>query len=112
MSGGFATGLSPYALQDANHIPAAIAAHGATGSDVFILDFATASNNYCSSVASKGRLAIDCNDGGDHIASMNSRARTMGEVAWRFFSENRYGANNQYTSGLPSYFPAYCTITN
>ena len=110
MSGGFMSGLSTYSLQDSAYIPAAIAAHGAAGSDVFILDFATCSENYCADVASHGGLAIDCNDGGDHIASMASRASTMGAVAWQFFAENPYGAAQDYPSGLPAYFPDYCGI--
>ncbi|MGC4095088.1 MAG: hypothetical protein QM756_45650 [Polyangiaceae bacterium] len=110
MSGGFVSRVSSYELQDAVHVPSAIAAHGAAGSDVFILDFATCSAAYCSSLVSKGGLAINCDDGGDHIASMASRARTMGPVAWRFFAENPYAAGNRYTSGLPSYFPSYCAI--
>ena len=110
MSGGFVSGLSTYSLQDPAHIPAAIAAHGAAGSDVFILDFATCSENYCADVVSHGGLAIDCNDGGDHIGSMTSRASTMGAVAWQFFAENPYGAAQTYPSGLPTYFPSYCAI--
>lgn len=110
MSGGFVSGMSNYAPQDPKRVPPAIAAHGAAGSDVFILDFATCSGTYCSSVVSKGGLAINCNDGGDHITSMTTRAATMGPVGWKFFAENPYGADNHYPSGLPSYFPSYCTI--
>ena len=97
-------------VQDPDHVPSAIAARGAAGSDVLVLDFATCSETYCASVAQDGGLAINCNDGGDHIASMTSRASTMGPVAWQFFAENQYGAPQTYPSGLPSYFPNYCAI--
>lgn len=110
MSGGFMFGLSTYALQDPAHVPAAIAAHGAAGSDVLILDFAACSETYCADVADQGGLAIDCNDGGDHLLSMSSRASTMGAVAWQFFAENRFDSDQRYPSGLPGYFPSYCSI--
>jgi dienelactone hydrolase len=110
MSGGFMSTSPSYSLQDPQHVPAAVAAHGAAGSDVFILDFATCSANFCASVTDNGGLAIDCNDGGDHIGSMSSRASTMGAVAWQFFAENRYGSPQTYSGGLPAYFPDYCAV--
>ena len=104
------TASSMYAQEDPSYLPAAIAAHGASGSDVLVLDFAKCSENYCTSVTNDGGLAINCNDGGDHIGSMGSRASTMGPIAWQFFAENRYGTPQTYPTGLPGYFPSYCAI--
>ncbi len=114
MSGGLVQALSftldNFDLQDPSYSPSAIAAHGAAGLDVIGVDFSTCSAYYCGLGAAAGGVAIDCNDGGDHIASMASRARTMGAVATRFFDENRWGSPADYGGGLPSYFPAYCAL--
>ncbi len=114
MSGGLVQALSftldGFALQDPSYSPSAIAAHGAAGLDVIGVDFSACSAYFCGLVAADGGVAIDCDDGGDHLASMASRARTMGAVATRFFDENRWGAPADYAGGLPSYIPDYCAL--
>jgi len=114
MSGGLVQALSftldGFALQEPSYSPSAIAAHGAAGLDVIGVDFSTCSAYFCGLVAADGGVAIDCDDGGDHLASMASRARTMGAVATRFFDENRWGSPADYAGGLPSYFPDYCAL--
>ncbi len=114
MSGGLVQALSftldGFALQEPSHSPSAIAAHGAAGLDVIGVDFSTCSAYFCGLVAADGGVAIDCDDGGDHLVSMSSRARTMGAVATRFFDENRWGSPADYAGGLPSYFPDYCAL--
>ena len=114
MSGGLVQALSfmldGFALQEPSYSPSAIAAHGAAGLDVIGVDFSTCSAYFCGLVAADGGVAIDCDDGGDHLASMASRARTMGAVATRFFDENRWGSPADYAAGLPSYFPDYCKL--
>ena len=96
LSGGLVQALSftldGFALQEPSYSPSAIAAHGAAGLDVIGVDFSTCSAYFCGLVAAGGGVAIDCDDGGDHLASMASRARTMGAVATRFFDENRRGS--------------------
>ena len=94
-------------LQEPSYSPSAIAAHGAAGLDVIGVDFSTCSAYFCGLVAADGGVGSDCDDGGDHLASMASRARTMGAVATRFFDENRWGSPADYAAGLPSYLPDY-----
>jgi poly(3-hydroxybutyrate) depolymerase len=102
-----------YQLQDPNHIAPIITAHGKKGSDVFVVDFSDCSASLCSDVVGKGGFAINCDDGGDHILSMLTRMKTMGPVAWEFFKDHPFGLKSPfpYASGLPDYFPSYCSIT-
>jgi hypothetical protein len=112
MSGGSAMGemLGPY--QNAA-IPNVIAAHGKSGSDNFIMDFAQGSATLCNEITTRGGLCINCDDGGDHLGSFASRCATINPIGWQFIKENPYGTKPSYMKGpLPSYFPNYCTIGN
>jgi hypothetical protein len=106
MSGGLvASGL--FSFQDPSHTPSVIAAHGAAGQDVIIVDFSQCSAALCGDITSKGGLCINCDDGSDHIGGAVTRMQTMSSVGWQFIKEHPFGSKAAGTS-LPSYFPNYC----
>lgn len=107
-SGGDAT-INKAPSQDPTNVPAAIAAHGAMGSDDLILDFASASATWESEIKADNGFSIDCNDGGNHLAFFSTRAPGLKPVALQFFLDHPFKAPNTYTT-LPSGFPSYCHI--
>lgn len=113
MSGGIISMMdmlgTMYKFQDASHVPPVVAAHGAQGLDWIAVDFATCSADLCKRIAAKGGTAINCNDGGDHIMGMITRAGTMGPLGWRWMKETPFGTNPKT---LPTYFPKTCSLTN
>jgi dienelactone hydrolase len=107
-SGGIAYGSGP-ALQNPANEPAALVAHGAAGSDVFILDFATASQTYEQQIRKHGGFAIDCDDGGAHVDV--SKRFKVGPQAWEFLKAHPFQVRPEpYASALPSDFPSYCKV--
>jgi dienelactone hydrolase len=108
-SGGTDT-LNQVAMQDSSHIPAAIVAHGASGQDTFILDFAMESAAWESIISMDHGTYIDCNDGGNHTAFFTTRAPNLKPVAWKFFSDHPYGVSPEPYTSLPSGFPTYCAL--
>jgi poly(3-hydroxybutyrate) depolymerase len=109
-SGGDAT-INKVAMQDASHPPAAIAAHGAMGSDTFILDFAQASATWeTTDIKPAGGFSIDCDDGGNHTAFFTTRAPNLKPVSFQFFKDHPYGVRPEPYAALPSGFPSYCKI--
>jgi predicted esterase len=102
--------LNQVALQDMSNLPAAIAAHGAMGSDSLGLDFAMASASWESAIKSAGGFSIDCNDGGNHTDFFSKRAPPLKPVAWKFFSDHPFGVKPEPYASLPSGFPTYCKI--
>jgi predicted esterase len=107
-SGGL-SGLASSAVQDPNHVPPALCAHGAAGKDVFILDFAQTSSKFEADLRKRGVFTIDCDDGSSHV---DSAARfKVGPSAWRFLNDHPFGVSPEpYGSGLPAGFPSYCKI--
>jgi poly(3-hydroxybutyrate) depolymerase len=102
-SGGLTRAL---ALEDAGNVPAAMAVHGAMGSDVVVVDFSTTSARYEADVQAKGGFAIDCNHGGAHVIPSG-----IGPSSWRFLSDHPYKIRPEpYAAGIPAGFPAYCRI--
>jgi hypothetical protein len=98
-------------MQDAKNLPAAIAAHGAPGSDALGLDFAMASATWESAIKQGGGFSIDCNDGGSHLDFFGKRAPGLKPVAFKFFQDHPFGVKpDPYAGGLPSGFPTYCKI--
>ena len=65
-SGG-TDGANQVRMQDATNVPPLIAAHGAMGQDMFILDFAQTSAQWEGIAKQAGGFSIDCNDGGNHL---------------------------------------------
>jgi hypothetical protein len=101
-SGGSLTGT----LKDPSNPPAAMCQHGDPGSDVVILDFATASANMEKDLKSKGGFAIDCNHGGGHMIPTAAVASS-----WQFLKDHPYKTKpDPYAGGIPSGFPTYCKI--
>jgi predicted esterase len=107
-SGGIAFGSGP-ALQNPANEPAALVAHGAAGSDVFILDFAAASKTYETEMRKHGGFAIDCDDGGAHVDI--AKRFKVGPQAWEFLKAHPFQVRPEpYAAALPSDFPSYCKI--
>jgi hypothetical protein len=98
-------------MQDASNLGAAIAAHGASGSDALGLDFAQASATWEMAIKQGGGFSIDCNDGGNHLDFFGKRAPGLQKVAFKFFQDHPFGVKpDPYASALPSGFPTYCKI--
>jgi predicted esterase len=108
-SGGDAT-INRAPLQDASNPPAALVAHGAMGSDEFILDFASASATWESEIKADGGFSIDCNDGGNHLAFFETRAPNLKSVSYPFLRDHPFGVSPEPYTTLPSGFPSYCKI--
>jgi poly(3-hydroxybutyrate) depolymerase len=105
-SGG-TSGFGRLAVEDASNVPSAMVIHGASGSDVVILDFATASANYEADIKSRGGFAIDCNHGGGHMIPTPAVPSV-----WRFMKDHPFKVSPEPygASGIPSTFPTYCKI--
>jgi hypothetical protein len=108
-SGGAAF-INTAAMQDPSNIPAAIAAHGAAGSDALGVDFAMASATWEATIKMDGGFSIDCNDGGNHLAFFQTRAPGLQPVAWKFFQDHPFKVKPEPYSSLPTGFPTYCKI--
>jgi acetyl esterase/lipase len=104
LSGGI---IGAPTLEDATHMPPAMAIHGAQGRDVVLIDFAQASARYEADVKAKGSFAIDCNTGGGHV----SGPPQVSPAIWQFLKDHPFKVSPEpYTSALPPVFPSYCTI--
>jgi predicted esterase len=108
-SGGDAT-INDAPKQDPSNLPPAIVAHGASGSDTFVLDFAMTSATWESEISAAGGFYIDCNDGGSHLSFFQTRAPNLEPVAYAFFKAHPFGIKPEPYTTLPSGFPAYCKI--
>jgi poly(3-hydroxybutyrate) depolymerase len=106
-SGGDAT-INKAPLQDPAHAGAAIAAHGASGSDVVGIDFANASATWEGEIKQDGALAIDCNDGQGHVYLQ--RLSNLAPVSLRFFQDHPFGVKPEPYGSLPAGFPSVCAI--
>jgi hypothetical protein len=104
-SGG-RTALHPM-LQDPSNVPAVMAVHGKMGSDVVIIDFATASATLTTDIKAKGGFAMDCDHGGGHTIPAN-----IGPAAWQFMKDHPYRtkAPYPYAGGIPAALPTYCKV--
>jgi poly(3-hydroxybutyrate) depolymerase len=104
LSGGI---LGAPAQQDTSNVPAAMATHGAQGTDVVIIDFAQASARYEADVKAKGGFAIDCNTGGGHV----SGPPQIGPAIWQFLKDHPFKVSPEpYVGALAPVFPSYCKI--
>ena len=93
-------------LQDQANVPSAMAVHGAPGSDVVVLDFATASANYEADIKKKGGFAMDCNHGGGHMIPS-----ALVPSTWTFMKAHPFRVSPKpYLTGIPSTFPTYCKL--
>lgn len=98
--------------KDKSHLPPTLVPHGAPGSDVLILDMAQQSVAWENAYTAAGGFAIDCMDGGDHLASASKRMGLDGR-AMEFLDAHPYKVSPEpYASGLPSGWPAYCNVVS
>jgi len=108
-SGGI-DGANQASLQDPSNVPPVIVAHGAQGSDQFVIDFAQASAQWESDIATAGGYSIDCNDGGNHLAFFTTRAPQLKPAAVQFFLDHPFKVKPEPYRVLPAAFPSYCKI--
>ena len=89
-------------------MPAVMTAHGRTGQDRVIIDFADASRALSRDVAARGGFAVDCDHGGEHCAS----PLALKNAQWQFLKDHPFGVTPEpYAGALPASFPRYCSIT-
>ncbi len=102
-TGGFYEDPAP---QDPTSVPAAMATHGAEGSDVVVLDFAVSSAAWEADVAKRGGFSMDCNTGGGHVSGPPQICPGI----WQFFEDHPFKVSPQPYPPIPSVFPSYCQI--
>jgi predicted esterase len=101
-SGGL---VQKFPLQEPGHVPNVLTAHGASATDIVIINFAEASINYANQLAADGGFAVDCDHGGGHCAAPSELKRAM----WQFLTDHPFGVDPEpYATGLPPSFPSYC----
>lgn len=101
-SGGF---TFPSGFEN-DHTPALMTVHGAMGSDVVGIDFASASATACDAFKARGVMAIDCDTGGGHCGGGGE----AGDI-WQFFKDHPFGVSPEpYAGGLPASFNSICKI--
>jgi poly(3-hydroxybutyrate) depolymerase len=107
-SGGVTPRQGVAAWQDPTApIPDVLTMHGKMGTDVVVIDFATASMSLDTGVAAKGGFAVDCDHGGGHVQA----PAALQASAWEFLKAHPYNVKPEpYAAGLPSTFPTYCKI--
>ena len=93
--------------QDPTNVPSAIAAHGAPGVDVVIVDFAQCSADYEADIAKKGGMSVGCNNMGGHV----SAPPLVSPALWQFLNDHPFKVKpDPYAGGLPKTFPSICQI--
>jgi hypothetical protein len=95
-----------YTLED-EHVPAVMAAHGAQGTDVVIIDFADTTATQCSDIASKGGFMLDCDHGGRHCGSPSD----LKAAQWKFLKDHPFGVDPEpYRPTPPANVPSFCAV--
>ncbi len=103
-SGGF-VGSAP-ADQDPSNPLAAMIFHGGE-SDVVIISFQQASENYLAALTQAGRFGFVCDHGMGHSIPQGDAQASV----WTFFRDHPWGTKpSPYASGLPDGFPEYCAL--
>jgi poly(3-hydroxybutyrate) depolymerase len=106
-SGGITPRPGVTTFQDPSHVPAVMTMHRKMGSEVVVIDFATASLNLDTDLAAKGGFAVDCDHGSGHVQAPPD----LIAASWRFMKDHPYAiAPEPYAGGLPMSFPSYCKI--
>ncbi|MET0389320.1 MAG: hypothetical protein ABW321_25325 [Polyangiales bacterium] len=99
--------VAPFALDVPQHQPPTIAAHGAAGFDVVIVDFSETSRAYAQTVVANGGFATLCDHGGGHCGA----SPELVQAQWQFLKAHPFGvAPEPYADGLPGDFPDYCSV--
>jgi predicted esterase len=94
----------PLAFQS-KHTPALMTVHGKMGSDVVIIDFASASATADKAFKAAGGFVIDCDTGAGHCGG----GGLAGDV-WKFFTAHPFGVSPEPWTALPAGFSAQCKI--
>ncbi len=91
--------------QDPTNLFPAMVFHGGP-SDVVVINFQQGSEAYAQTMKDAGHFAFLCNHGQGHTVPSDGRAS-----AWQFLKDHPFGAQPEpYAGGLPSGFPAYCSL--
>ncbi len=98
--------LFEYTLEDPNHAPAVISAHGGP-EDKSLVSFSETTAHFDSDIAEKGGFVVDCDHGSLHCAS----SAAVKNAQWRFLKAHPFGTSpSPYANGLPADFPPICRI--
>jgi hypothetical protein len=101
-SGGWVT---PVPFQN-DYTPALMTVHGASGTDVVIVDFSSTSATADMAFKARGGFVIDCNTEGGHCGGGG-----LAGDAWKFFQAHTYGVDPEpWEQGLPAGFSSQCLI--
>jgi hypothetical protein len=101
--------LMTFTSDDPSHVPALMAAHGAPGSDVVVVDFAELTHKLVTGLAAKGGFAIECDHGAGHCGS----PAALKNAQWQFLKDHPFGVSPEpYAAGLPASVPTYCQIVD
>jgi hypothetical protein len=103
-SGGKPFGVSGK-IGAGGNVPSMVGAHGAAGSDALVLDFGTQTPALGKEIANAGGFAIDCDDGGAHVAL--SRLG-LGGKALDFFKAHPWGVKPW--TAVPAGWPTNCRL--
>jgi predicted esterase len=81
--------------------------HGGS-SDVVIVSFQEAAENYRDVATRRGYFNVVCDHGNGHRIPLDARPSV-----WRFLQDHPFGASypSSYASGLPEGFPEYCAVS-
>ena len=99
---------------DSPHVPSLITTHGASGTDVVVVDFSQTSAIedkdialHASSSTPPGGYVVDCNHGAGHCGAPPDDIAAQ----WQFCQDHPFGVSSDpYANGLPSSFPSYCAV--
>jgi hypothetical protein len=91
------------------YLAPAVIAHGAPGLDALVVDFGSVSIDWGNEIASKGGLAIDCDDGGAHIDTFTRFS--VADNVWKFFKDHPYNVKPEPYTAL-SGWPPHCKIVH
>jgi len=101
-SGGFTV---PVTFQN-GWTPALMTVHGAMGTDVVIVDFATTSKTADTAFKNRGGFVVNCDHGGRHCGG-----RPLSPDIWKFFKAHPYGTKpSPWMSALPADLNPACKI--
>jgi len=104
-SGGLISAAMAPASEDPSNLFAALIFHGGE-SDVVVISFQDASENYWQDLTDAGHFAAICNHGNGHSIPTDATASV-----WQFFQDHPYGRSpSPYADGLPADFPSYCAL--
>jgi len=98
--------LFEYTLEDPNHVPAVISAHGGP-EDKILVPFSETTAHFDADIVEKGGFAVDCDHGKLHCAS----PAALKNAQWSFLKAHPFGTSpSPYADGLPADFPPICRI--